>query len=67
MVLIDLCSYENLPKIPLRPKLLPQELKNLTGDEMDKRIRKHIADQDEHIDRVEAVAIETRRRVDMCR
>lgn len=67
MFLIDLCSYENLPKLPLRPKLLPQELKNLSNEQMDKRIKQHIDDLDNQLDRLEDIVIDTRKRVEMCR
>lgn len=65
--LVDLCSYENLPRFPYRPKLYPQELKNLTEEQMDARIKAHIKALDEHIDKVENTVVETRRRVEMCR
>lgn len=65
--LVDLCSYENLPRYPFRPKLYPSELQNLTEEQMDVRIKEHIRSLDKQIDKMEAVVVETRKRVEMCR
>jgi hypothetical protein len=65
--LIDLCSTENMPRYPYRPKITAREIKKLTEAQMDERIKKHIADLEAHIDKVEEVVVETRKRVEACR
>lgn len=65
--LIDLCSTENLPRYPYRPKITAREIKKLSETQMDERIKKHIADLEAHIDKIEDVVVETRKRVEACR
>lgn len=65
--LIDLCAAENMPPFPFRPKLYPQELRNLTDEQMDARIKRHIAELESHIDKIEFAGMETRKRVELCR
>lgn len=65
--LIDLCAYENMPSIPDSPKLYPEELRSMTEDQMDNRIRAHIRALDGHVQKLEKVIHETRRRVELCR
>jgi hypothetical protein len=64
---IDMCTKENMPRYPNRPKLKAEELKDLSEAEMDKRIKKHIDDLEKHIDVVEGVILKTRRLVEDCR
>lgn len=65
--IIDLCSRENMPRYPNRPKLTSRDIKNLTEAQMDEKIKAHIEALESHIDKLEGIVLETRKRVDLCR
>lgn len=65
--MVDLCDPENMPRFPRRPKLTSKEIKNLPQQEMDDRVMQHIRNLENHIDTLENVIVQTRRRVELCR
>lgn len=65
--LVDMCSPENLPRFSKRPTLTKKELQGLNEDQMDERIKRHIANLERYIDTLVNVIVDTRNRVERCR
>lgn len=66
-LLMEVCSDDSMPRFRIRPKLPPAELEFLNEAQMDKRIRRHIAELENHVDHLEDVILKTRKRVRLCR
>lgn len=66
--LVDMCDPASMPKFKIRPKRpTSKELASMTEAQMDERIKSYILAMDKHVDGLEEVILQTRRRVELCR
>lgn len=66
--MVDMCDPANMPKFRHRPlKPTAKEIASLSEAQMDERIKAYIVAMDKHVDSLEEVILQTRRRVELCR